>query len=161
MKQLTDTMIEKALQNTAYMGNDNTVAIIIMIVATIVLGSIFFISQNTRQKLSAGGTLILLIVLSLALISKNGSMAKAINNGNWEVHTDIVDRVMETTDDDGDKDYYMVLKTYGRVSLDSYADAIQYYSGQKVYIVVVPKGSSYKDTGVTYPTDVYTYVGSH
>lgn len=160
MTQLTDTMIENALQNTAYMGNDNTLVIIIMIVSTIVLGSIFFICKNTRQKISAGGTLILLIVLSLALINRNDSMEKAINNGNWEVHTDVVDRVMETTDD-GEKDYYMILKTYGRVSLDSYAEAIQYYAGQRVYIIVVPKGGGYKNTGVAYPADVYMYVGRH
>ena len=88
-------------------------------------------------------------------------MAKAINNGSWEVHTDIVDRVMESTDDDGDKDYYMVLKKYGRVSLDSYTEATQYYQGQKVYIIVVPKGNNYKDTGVSYPDDVYKYSGNH
>ena len=103
----------------------------------------------------------LLLILSFAAMNQNGSMAKAINNGDWEVHTDIVDRVMVSTDDDGDKDYFMVLDTYGRVSLDGYADAIQYYSGQKVYIVVVPKGSTYKDTGVSYPTDTYKYIGSH
>jgi hypothetical protein len=161
MKQLTDAMIEKALQNKAYMNDDNTLMIVIMVIATIFLGSIFFISRNTRQKIGAGGSLILLLILSFAVINQNGSMAKAINNGSWEVHTDIVDRVMESTDDDGDKDYFMVLKTYGRVSLDSYAEAMQYYSGQRVYIIVVPKGSGYKDTGVAYPTDVYTYVGSH
>ena len=161
MNQLTDSMIENALQNTAYMNNDNTLMIIIMSVGAIFLGGIFLISKNTRQKIGAGGSLILLIVLSLTVINQNSSMAKEINNGNWEVHTDVVDRVMESTDDDGDKDYFMVLEKYGRVSLDSYYEATQYYSGAEVYVVVVKKGGSYKDTGVTYPTDTYYYVGNH
>ena len=161
MKQLTDSMIENALRNTAYMNNDNTLMIIIMVVLTIFLGSIFFLSKSTRQKIGAGSTLVIFLVMGFALISQNNSMAKAINNGSWEVHTDIVDRVMESTDDDGDKDYFMVLKTYGCVSLDNYAETTQYYQGQKVYIVVVPKGSDYKSTGVSYPTDVYKYFGTH
>lgn len=161
MKQLTDATVEKALQNTAYMNNDNTLMIIIMVAVIVFLGVILFFSRSTRQKIGAGVTLLVFLVLGFALINQQSAMAKAINNGSWEVHTDIVDRVMVSTDDDGDKDYYMVLKTYGRVSLDNYEEAIQYYSGQKVYIVVVLKGSEYEDTGVSYPADVYKYVGNH
>lgn len=161
MKQLTDSMIEKALQDTAFMNNDHITMIIIMVVATIVLGGIFLISGNLRQKIGAGGSLVLLIVLCTVSIIQKGSMARAINSGNWEVHTDIVESVMVSTDRDSDKDYYMVLKEYGRVSLENYSEARQYHSGQKVYIIVVPKGRSHKDTGVTFPADVYKYVGSH
>ena len=161
MKKLTDSMIDAALQNTVWMKEDNTLIIVIMVVAVLLLGTIFFFSKSTRQKIGAGGTLILFLVLGFVLINQNGSMKRAINNDSWEVHTDIVERVMESIDDDGDKDYFMVLKTYGRVSLDNYADAMQYYPGQTVYIVVVPKGSGYKDTGVSYPADVYKYVGDH
>lgn len=161
MNLLTDSMIENALQNTAFMNNDNTLMIIIIIAATIFLGAIFLFSKSIRQKIGAGGTLALLLILCFVAINQNNSTANAINNGDWEVHTDIVDRVMESTDNDGNKDYFMVLKKYGRVSLDSYLEATKYYSGQRVYVVVVCKDDGYDDTGITYPTDIYKYVGAH
>ena len=110
MTQLTDSMIENALKNTAFMNDDNTIILIIMIVASLFLGTIFFLSKNTRQKIGTSGSLILLLVLGFSVINQNSFMKKAINNGNWEVHTDIVDQVMESTGDDGSVDYFMKLK---------------------------------------------------
>lgn len=160
--QITDSMIEKALHNTAWMkGSDTKTIIIIMVAVTIFLGCILFISNNAKRKMAAGGTLALLLVLGIAVIYQDTSMAKAINEGKWEVHTDVVERVMESTDDSGDKDYFMVLQRYGRVSLDSYAEATLYYSGQEVYIVVVRRGNEYENAGILYPTNLYKYVGSH
>ena len=160
MKQLTDSMIESSLQSTWDSG-DNILMLVILFAIVIFLGIIFLFSKSTRQKIGAGGTIILFIILALATINQENAKTKAIKNGTWEVHTDVVDRVMVSTDDDGDKDYFMVLETYGRISLDSYTEASQYYTGQTVYIVVIPNGRSFEKTGIVYPTDAYIYVGNH
>ena len=118
-------------------------------------------TRSTRQKIGSSVTSVFFIIMAVALLIQGNSIKRAINSGSWEVHTDVVDRVMESTDSDGDKDYFMVLENHGRVSLDDYNEASQYYSGQSVYIIVVPKGGGYKYAGVTYSTDDYVYVGNH
>ena len=161
MHELTDYMIAEDLKETVYKSNENTLMIVIMIVATIVGGVIFLFTNSKRQKIASAGIVLLFLIFGVIIIGRNNFMKNAINNGKWEVQTDIVDRVMEQTDDDGDVSYFMVLKKYGRVSLDDYSEAIQYYAGAEIYIIVVPKGDEYKDTGVTYPIDYYYYKGSH
>ena len=53
MKQLTDSMIEKALQNTAYMNDDNTLMIVIMVIATIFQRAISkYVSDLKRENAS-------------------------------------------------------------------------------------------------------------
>lgn len=162
MMQLTDSVIETVLQNTVWVSDENSTLIKVIVFAAVILGGIVLLSKDTRKRLSAGGCLALLVFMCSVIISRNNFMGKAINNGNWFVHTDVVEEVKVAIDQaDGDRDYFMVLEKYRRVSLDDYEDAIQYYPGQRVYIVVVPKNGSYESTGVTFPADVYKYVGSH
>lgn len=161
MKQLTDSMIESALQDSPHMtSGDIPLLIVIMVGFTIFCGAILYFSKSTRQRIGAGGTLIMMLVMGSILIYREASMMNAINRGDWEVHTDIVARVMESTSNDG-KDYYMVLREYGRESLKNRREAKQYYSGQEVYVIVVRKGNNYEQTGLTYPADIYEYVGDH
>lgn len=161
MKQLTDSMIEKALNNTVYVTENPWTIIAITGAVILFLILIFFVSRNTRQKIASALLAVMLFIMCCVGVGKNADVETSIKNGEWIVRTDIVDRVMEETHRNGNKDYFMVLEKYGYVSLDSYSEAIQYYSGAKVYVVVVPKGGDYKSTGVTYPTDTYVYVGSH
>lgn len=161
MEELTDKMIENALENTVYMGNENTTIIIIMIVAALIGGTVFFLSKSIRQKIGFGGTALLFVLMGFGIIHNNNSMARPIKDGEWEVETDIVERVMESTDDDGDNNYFMVLEEYGRVSLADRTEANQYYKGQEVYVIVVPTNNGYESVGVTFPTDTYSYIGEH
>ena len=161
MNQLTDAMIERALNNTVYMTESPWIIIAIIGAVVLFLLFIFFKSNNARQKIGSGLLVVMFVVMGIGIIGKNASMKHSIQRGEWIVRTDIVDRVMEETHSNGNKDYFMVLKKYGRVSLDSYFDAMQYYPGAEVYVVVVPKDGEYERTGIAYPTDTYVYVGIH
>ena len=160
MTRLTDSMIENALNDTVYMTeNPWTVTAIIGAVVLFLL-LIFFKSNNARQKIASGLLVVMFIIMGILTIGQNSAIKNSIQNDEWIVVTDTVDRVMEKTEN-GHKSYFMVLEKYGRVSLDSYSEAIQYYAGAKVYVIVVPKGEEYKSVGVAYPKDTYIYIGNH
>ena len=160
MKYLTDSMIENVLNETVYVTESPWTVIAIIGAVVLFLLFIFLKANNARQKILSGLLVIIFLIMGVGIIARNDSVKNAIDNDEWTVVTDTVDRVMEKTEN-GHKSYFMVLEKYGRVSLDNYSDAMQYYSGAKVYVVVVPKGGEYKSTGVTYPTDTYIYVGNH
>ena len=158
--QLTDSMIERALQDTVYVTESPWTIIGILGAVVVFLLFIFFASKNTRQKVCSGLLAVMFIIGGIVIISRNSTGKNYIENGEWYVVTDTVDRVMES-EKNGRKSYFMVLDKYGRVSLDSYSEAIQYYAGATVYLVVIPDGGGYKSTGVAYNTDDYVYVGNH
>lgn len=162
MFELTDSMIIKALKNTVWY-NDNDMALVLILIGAVCVftGLIFFFTRNGRQKFGAGMTFLIFLIMGIMYVNNESFMKNSIDNGEWEVRTDIVDRVMQETDSDGDVSYFMVLDEYGRVSLDSYSEACQYYSGAEVYVVIIPKGNSFERTGVAYPADTYIYVGNH
>ncbi len=160
MNELTDKMITNELKDAAFMQNENTLIIVLMVGFLIVLGAIFIFSKNERQKFASLGILILFEILGFMVIGNNNFMKNAVNNGEWIVITDTVERVMESTDDDGDTSYFMVLEKTGRASLDSSYEASRYSTGDEVYVVVVMKNGEYKRTGVVYPSTYY-YTGSH
>lgn len=160
MNRLTDSMIEDALNDTVYVTESPWTIIAIIGGLVIFLLFIFFRANNARQKIISGLLAFFFIIGGIIMIDRNDSVKNLIDNGEWIVITDTVDRVMEETKN-GRKSYFMVLDNYGRVSLDNYSEAIQYYAGAEVYVVVVINGNEYKSTGVTYPTDTYIYVGNH
>ena len=158
--QLTDSMIERALQDTVYVTESPWTIIGILGAVVLFLLFIFFKSNNARQKICSGLLAVIFVIMGFVIIGRNSSGKNYIENGEWYVVTDTVDRVMEA-EKNGNLSYFMVLDKYGRVSLDSYSEAMQYYAGATVYVVVIPDGNGYKSTGVTYNTDDYVYVGNH
>ncbi len=158
--QLSDHMIEQALKDTVYMSESPWILVGVLSFILLALVVLFIKNKGALYRIGCVLLATTLIILSIKYINKKNNTAEFISNGEWIVVTDVVDRVMESTEN-GNKDYFMVLEKYGRVSLESYSDAMQYYSGAKVYVVVVPDGSEYKSTGVTYSTEIYTYVGNH
>lgn len=161
MKELLDSRIISDLNETVFMSNENTLLITITIGLVLFLGCIFLFSNNSTQKGACLGLIILFVPMSFIIMGRNNFMKKAIENGEWVVLTDKVQKVMELTDGDGEKSYYMVLEKMGRVELDDLEDANQYYVDDEVYIIVVMKNGEYKSTGVTYSTKDYYYVGEH
>ena len=158
--QLTDYMIERALQDTVYMNESPWTLNGIVSILVVVIVALFVKIKGTLYRIGCVFLASALIIGSIVYIDNKNNVKESITNGEWMVVTDTVDRVMESTKN-GNKDYFMVLEKYGRVSLESYSDAMQYYSGATVYVVVVPDGSLYKSTGITYSTDEYIYVGKH
>ena len=158
--QLTDAMIESALENTVYMKQNPWIMIAILCAVVLFLTFLFFKAQVSRQKIIAGALAGVFVLIGCATLPRNIQGKKHIENGEWYVVTATVDRVMEATKD-GKKRYYAVLDKYGSISLANYAEAMKYYAGEAVYVVVIPDSDGYKSTGITYKTADYTYEGSH
>lgn len=155
--QLTDAMIENELRNTVYMSGNPVAVIAVVCAAMLFFGFLFFKTKRTNHKISCALLVLLLFVFVCIFTGRQIGTKHAIQNGEWRVCMDTVDRVMEKTENDR-KSYFLVLNGYGRVSLESYEEALQYYAGAKVYVVVLESGDC---TGVIYPEDTYVYVGSH
>ena len=93
MKQLTDSMIEKALNNTVYVTENPWTIIVITGAVVLFLLLIFFISKNARQKISSALLAVMIFIMCCVGVGKNADVENSIKNGEWIVRTDIVDRV--------------------------------------------------------------------
>ena len=163
MKQLTDSMIEKALKNE--LNNDTFIWVIIFLfgLATI-LGLFAYYGVTSKSQRNAGiVAIVVLVLLGIEYICQYAGTNYIIKRSAWVVDTDVVEKVAAYTDD-GERKYYMILEKYGRVSLDGY----EYRSGDEVYVVLFPSYSllsalngEYVTKGEVYSTDTYIYVGTH
>lgn len=84
MNELTDKMITNELKDAAFMQNENTLIIVLMVGFLIVLGAIFIFSKNKRQKFASLGILILFEILGFMVIGNNNFMKNAVNNGEYK-----------------------------------------------------------------------------
>ena len=158
--QLTDSMIERALQDTSYVSESPWKIVGILSVLILFFCLCFFMFKEKPRKIIAVVFVIFLLISGIVIISRDNKVKKQIENGEWYVATDTVDRVLEESKRVS-KSYHMVLDEYGHVSLKDYEEAKKYYSGATVYLIVVPNGNEYKSIGITYNADKYVYVGNH
>lgn len=158
---LTDAMINEALQNTAFATRSPWEMIIILSVVVIVFVIILFKVENKRIKVLSAVLAVMFILIGINSIEEDFTIKNAIQNEEWIIVTDTVDRVMESKKNGKTTGYFMVLEEYGRVSFDSYSEAAEHYPGGQVYAVVIPHGDECLKTGIAYSKDKYTYVGNH
>ena len=161
--QLTDYMIEKALQETSYMNESLWLPICICggVLLVIVALAFLYLKVGIRTEGIIGVVFaVVFLIMSVRYIINQNRIKASIINGEWEVVTDRIEEVTQTTKD-GNTKYHVILEKYESISLDDYNEATKYHSGETVYVVVVPKGNKYESTGIVYNANEYTYVGNH
>ena len=159
--QLTDSMIEQALQDKGYTTTNPWPIIGVMGALAVIFLLCSFLHKKLIKKIVCGLLAVLMIIMGIIFISRDISKANNIKNGEWIVVTDTVDRVMVEYDR-GKKSYFMVLENMnGNIALDNYDEAMQYAPGNTVYVVLIPSGNKYTDVNIAYDANKYVYVGNH
>ena len=159
--ELTDEMINEVLQTSGFATRSPWGTAIICSIIVIVFAVLFFKVKDKKIKIPCAVLAVACIAIGVNFVSEDFTYKKAIQNEDWVVVTDTVDRVMESETNGKNTGYFMVLEEYGRVSFDSYAEARQHYPGEKVYVVVIKKGDKYLPTGIAYSKIKYEYIGDH
>ena len=159
--QLTDDMINKALQASGFATRSSWEVVIILGIFVIVFAVLFLRLKNKTLKILCAVLAVAFVAIGVNNITEDFAYKKAIQNEDWLVVTDRVDRVMESKTNGKTTGYFMVLEKYGRVSFADYSGAIQHYPGERVYAVVIPNGDEYMRTGIAYSKDKYEYIGNH
>jgi hypothetical protein len=158
MMQLTDSIIKNALNNSDIMTKIPLLDILVYGLLTCGLAFLCYFHTEIIKKVICGLLAVLILGLGLNGTIQDYSKQNSINNDEWIVVTDRVERVMYRTN--SVNPYYLDLKEYGRVTLAGYSEAMEHYSGEKVYVIVIPSGEKYKSTGVIFSMDKYTYTGN-
>lgn len=159
MKQLTDAIIENALNDSDIVTKNPLIDIFIYGLLVLALSYLCYCHKDIIKKVTCGLLAFVIFSVGLSGTIKDYSKKNSISNDEWIVVTDRVERVMYRTN--SLNPYYLDLKEYGRVTLDGHSEAMEHYSGEKVYVIVVPYGEKYESTGVVFSKDTYTYTGNH
>ena len=159
--QLTDEMINKVLRASHFATRSSWKTVIILSIVVIVFVVLFFKVKDKKIKIPCALLAVVFVVIGVNNVAEDFAYKKAIQNEDWLVVTDTVDRVMESKTYGKTTGYFMVLEEYGRVSFDSYSEAAKHYPGEQVYVVVIPNGDKYMHTGFAYSKAEFEYIGNH
>ncbi len=161
--QLTNDMIIQSLSKSSPFMR---LELILFGAMLIIFGIVYFVKFKKEQNSGRKKDIIITAVIIALLVGipvvkdslKYSAIQYSIENNCFEVVTDTVARTNFSTDDDGDRTYYVYLTNNGKVTVsqNTYYDCS---TGKSVYVVIAKGrfGGKYP-TGQLYLTSQYQYV---